>query len=497
MLGKIAIDLVIFLLEFFVFSIYRKFRSRHISLPDEEVKVPVFSESDTSLWTLMKVVWSVPYAEIHKYCGLEGKLYLALHQTLAKGFLLMAVTACVILIPIYAADDDINDDYNNLSMQHIIQQEDKMSSVLIFFLIFTVLGVMMTIVYVKHLSEAYCAEDDLSCAIDRYTVQVQGLPNGNPQLLQDSVRHIIDEEFPDHVQAVYVVPNLYKAYRAKMALKEAEHQLDRYTEYWETHSKRRKIRIKKCSKKLDAIEFYQNEVYKYQEVYERERDVGKSLCSGTAFLLCDTSISAYNLVQKFRGTTDVLDSHKWKLSIAPPPAEINWQNLRRSESSIKWQRVLIYCFYVFLFFILLTPLTMLVLVTCFLDLISLGSLLELISDAFLPSIVLLLYLSAILRHSVLSLVHKEKLTSKSEETVSAMKKYLLVMFTYTFLVPLLAIQSLTTFWITLEDDTDQEFGSDPSETGLYFFFVVIHLAFLKNAGDFFQLPSTSESKSAN
>lgn len=78
-----------------------------------------------------------------------------------------------------------------------------------------------------------------------------------------------------------------------------------------------------------------------------------------------------------------------------------------------------------------------------------------IISQLLPSLILLLYQSAIVRNSVLYIVGQEELTNKSEETVSALFKYLLVMVTYTFLVPLIGYQ----LYIILADAVTGSFDS--------------------------------------
>lgn len=109
----------------------------------------------------------------------------------------------------------------------------------------------------------------------------------------------------------------------------------------------------------------------------------------------------------------------------------------------------------------------------------------------MPSLVLLIYQSAIVRHSVLAIVEREQLSNKSEETVSALFKYLLVMVTYTFLVPLLGVQVFSAVVTVAEGDYESwqsEIANNAAYSAQLFTIFVIHLTFLKNGADFLQIP---------
>ena len=154
----ISIDVVIFSLEFYMFSQYRKVRNKpvYLELEGRDIKVPVFSESDTSLTELFRGVWNVPFDEIGFYCGLEGKLYLALQRVLAQSIAIMMLIGCIVLIPIYVyGDSEINKQMNAISMAHIIGNDDLMAVVLVYFIIFTFAAFGIILFYMRQVSKAY------------------------------------------------------------------------------------------------------------------------------------------------------------------------------------------------------------------------------------------------------------------------------------------------------------------------------------------------------
>lgn len=144
-----------------------------------------------------------------------------------------------------------------------------------------------------------------------------------------------------------------------------------------------------------------------------------------------------------------------------------------------------------MFFILVTPSTLLIIFIDILDSIGADTVYEGILSTIVPSLVLLIYQSAIVRHSVLAIVEREQLSNKSEETVSALFKYLLVMVTYTFLVPLLGVQVFSAVVTVAEGDYESwqsEIANNAAYSAQLFTIFVIHLTFLKNGADFLQIP---------
>lgn len=491
----ILVDLLIFSLEFYLFSVYRTVRNRPVflELEGKDVKVPVFSESDTPLMNLFRNVWNVPYEEIGFYCGLEGKLYLALHKVLAQSVALMAAIGCIVLIPIYYfGDSEIDKEMNMISMAHIIQNDDKMAVVLIYFVLFSVIALGAIFLYYRQVYQAYSMPSELICTINKYTIEIRGLPQDvSPSDAAIEVKDLLCEQFPSDIQSVYVVPNLADSYVIHLEIEEAKKELLHYQEYVKSKGEKAMIRENFYSKQVDAIGFYQDKIQELMKKYSEEIELRKDQCSGYAYVLAKNPMTALKIVSTFKSNSRFFNSDKWILSIAPAPSEINWSNISDFKKQVWIIRILLLVLFIIFFFLLVTPATLLQILIEVFEVMGLSTLTEGLMNQLLPSLILLLYQSAIVRHTVLSIVTKEQLGNKSEETVSAMFKYLLVMITYTFLVPLIGLQVyslITDSFVGGFEEWQSGFANQAAFSGLFFTIFIVHLIFLKNGSDFMQIP---------
>ncbi|CAG9333013.1 TMEM63A_2 [Blepharisma stoltei] len=493
-IAALGIDIFLFTLEFYLFSIYRKIRNRPIfaEIGEREVKVPVYSESDTPLWVLMTNVWKVPYEEMGHYCGIEGQLYLAFHVAMGGGLAVLAVIGCGLLIPIYAlGDTHVKKDMNNISIAHIIEQEDLMSIVLILFLVFTIIIFGTLVGYLYQVSYAHSTPSELICTIDRYTIQIKGISKAfTPDVAAQKIRDFLQMRYGYDIQSIYVVPDLAEASRLQKELEEAKKNQKHYMDFLIAKGYKEKIKPTFCGKEVDAIDYYTCEIGKLEKEYKEALENGKNITSGFAFVICKTPISTFNIIKTFKGEDDELQSNKWILTLAPAPAEVNWPNMSIHKPRLWIKRAGLFILFFIFFFLLITPSTLLQIMMYILEWIGGKELYEALLSQVAPSLILLIYQSAIVRHAVLAIVEREQLPSKSDETVSAMIKYLLVMVTYTFLVPLLGVQVYSAIVTTVdgESDWDQEIANHAAYSAQVFTIFVIHLIFLKNGGDFLQVP---------
>ena len=123
--------------------------------------------------------------------------------------------------------------------------------------------------------------------------------------------------------------------------------------------------------------------------------------------------------------------------------------------------------------------------------IGLKALTDGLLTSILPSLMLLLYQSVIVRNAVLKIVQNEELGNKSEETISCMTKYLLVMITYTFLVPLIGLQVYSIIadsFLANYEELESNIANEAAFSGLFFTLFIIQVTFLKNGSDLMQIP---------
>ena len=489
-------DLLIFCVEFYLFSVYRTVRSKPIdlNLEDREIKTPVFSESDTPLSGLVKLVWEIPYSEMGHYCGVEGQLYLALHKVVGLGLGLMAVVGCSILLPIYAlGENEVDEDMNQLSMAHIIYQDDMMATSLIFLFLFSAAVLGMVAFYIKEVSVAMAIPTELSVTIDRYTVEIKNLPTDQePSGLSKDVLELLKTEYEGDLLGVYVVPDYSEAYSVFVEKKDCEVRLEHYKNF--EYNKGYKKKLKKYiwfGEEYDAIQYYQSKITSLSQKFEKIKQENKSRCSGYGYLVCKTPSVAHRIITDFKGSKDFLNSNKWEMRTAPPPGEINWENLCTHKRYFILIRASLYLFFFLFFFLLLTPTTLLQIFISFFDVIEAKPLYQGALSQLLPSLILLMYLSLIVRHTVLNIVKNEKLPNKSDETSSALVKFLIVTVTYTFIVPLVGLQVYAILENTFEADYkewEDAIANKAAFAGQFFTIYITHLTFLKNGADLLQIP---------
>lgn len=490
-----GIDLLIFIIEFYIFSQYRKIRNKpvYLELSSKEIKLPVFSESDTPLFDLLQSVWSVPYEEISYFCGLEGKLFLALQKTLAIIVFTMGLLGCLILVPVYSVGTaTVDKEMNYFSMAHIVDNEDLMAVVLIFFFLFSVIPLIAIFLYIQEVQTAYSMPSEISCNINKYTLEIKGLPlNINPKDAAIEVKEIFAEQFPDDILSVYVPPNLAKAYGLHLELQEAKKELMHYHDYLKHKNERATFREHFFSSKRDAIEYFQEKVDRLTKEMMIEYELKKGECCGFAFVLCKTPASTFDIMKTFQRTSTFMNCEKWRIHKAPAPGEINWQNVTVHKKSIWIVRVALFLMFFIFFFLLVTPAAILQILVEIFKFLGFGNITKGVFSQFLPSLILLLYQSAIVRHTVLSIVQREELPNKSEETVSALFKYLLVMITYTFIVPLVGLQVyalITDTFVGDFEETKSGITNQAGYSGLFFTIFIMQLTFLKCGSDLLQIP---------
>ncbi|CAG9327402.1 TMEM63C_2 [Blepharisma stoltei] len=492
----IGIDIILFSLEFCAFSIYRKYRNKPINLKleEREIKVPIYSESDTPLRVLFKNVWKIPFSEMSYYSGIEGQLYLALHLVLGGGMIAFAVLGCGILIPVYAyyGESEIDKSMNYISMAHILDQYDIMAVVLVFFVLFTILMFVVISAYIGHASTIHSKPSELVNTINKYTFEIWGIPsNIKPPQATKEVFELLRSQYGNDIQSVYIVPDLADAAKIKLELDEAKARLQHFKDYYLVKGEYAKISPKLCGEKIDAIQYYETIVKDLTLRLNAATEYGKNESSGIAYVLCKSPIVAFNVVQKFQGKKDSLNSCAWNLHLAPAPGEINWHNMTTKRHKLWVTRLMLWITFIICFFLLITPSTLLQILVELLDLVGAKSIYQGAISQLVPSLILLLYQSAIVRVSVNYIVKKEELGNKSEETVSALFKFLLVMVTYTFIVPLVGFQVYSIITNTLLGEFDRWKTSQANifaYEAQFFTIFMIHMTFFKNGADFMQIP---------
>lgn len=221
----IMFDAILFTIEFILFAIYRKYRSKPIEILKPDVKQPYYSESDTPLLTLFKKVWKIPHQNIAKYIGLEGQNFLSLHLACIWVFGVMSLIGLGTLFPLYlSGDDNVKTDMDKLGIAHTIHDDDSMVLPPIFVVVFSLLAYYLLYLYLKNVYTGAIENDNIT--IDKHAIEIEGIDHTlEPQLAKKRVKKVFKELYDDAVLAVYIIPMYTAAYTKKKQLDEIENKL--------------------------------------------------------------------------------------------------------------------------------------------------------------------------------------------------------------------------------------------------------------------------------
>lgn len=239
----------------------------------------------------------------------------------------------------------------------------------------------------------------------------------------------------------------------------------------------------------DAIEYYTEEKHRLTEEISTQLSQGQHSNTGTGFILCRSLADLQIILTTFKGNSIYPDTLTWKLSRAPAPSEVKWENYSLDGGLHMFKRVLIYVMFFIIFFLLLTPAGIFSFLSYILSDIGAGTLLVGVFGRMLPSLILFLYQSVILRNSVKFIVELEKLKNKSSEIINSLVKIAVVMLFYILFVPLLGMQAYNLIANVLDvDEWRQKLAQGICYSGQLFALFIIHIFFLKNGSDLLQIP---------
>jgi positive regulator of sigma E activity len=235
--NTLLIDIGIFLLMLVIYLIFRPYRNRKVKDEENEVRMPIFSEYEDSLYELHSKVWNTPLKEIPKYCGLEGKNYLILHKQIS---ILLCIMVCIdipILIPIYTTGEESEDDMERMGIANIILTSDLLIAPIVFIFLNSILSYILIYAYLKEANqrgiEVFCTQREL-LTIEKYTIEVFGIPKQyKAKDINEEFKRVFQGEFKDIYIEGYVVPDYTDAYIDKIKIEKIQERLDYYNNYLE------------------------------------------------------------------------------------------------------------------------------------------------------------------------------------------------------------------------------------------------------------------------
>ena len=479
-----ATCLLFFLILTCTFCIYKNYRTLRTSVSrmhTDSVALPALPEADLYLLDLVRHVYCYSERELRQDVGVEAWMYVQFHRDVTRVVGGMTAAAAIVLIPTYLSSGswtEVNT-YSLLSIRGEKRLQWIALGVLILFTAVLVLFLFQFHTKVKR--ELLRAEGGVAARTLEIThFPVQGDIPAFANVLQETLRGLLS---PEAVEAVEVVPDLNTAYSVLLKLKRALQMRKHYLETEEIEGTTAMHRVSLCSS-VPAVAHFTSKVQSLQSQY-REATALHHQSLGVAYITLRSRTLLLQVLSTFKAEMVPLEYNpqRWKLRKAPNPKEILWENQTKQKAS---RLCLANLFFILIFFIVLTPLGFQSYIEAALRFLHLTSVLQ----NYLPPVFIYAYQQLILKRTVLGLVKLERHTRASQAAISVFYKYYVYSLVYSFLLPMLGIQTLHFLyqWVIASEDERWEtvIGAAVNSSGFVFTQVVINHCFVSNGLDLLQ-----------
>jgi hypothetical protein len=298
--------------------------------------------------------------------------------------------------------------------------------------------------------------------------------------MEQTIQAKIAETFSDEVGAVYVNPDYCEAYKHFKLREKYQDKLDHFKALNEVKGKQHKVTLyANCCAKRDAVEFYEEKVQAETDLFTQEKTTSAETATSFGFVFCKSEKAMYKLLEelpKIYFSFGVLKS----VRVASETDDILWENINsnRKSSAVKG------CCYTFLLFLvvffLCTPTTFISFVTTLLNGTPASPVAEFIGN-FLPTILMIVYMSIIIPIFIWFLVRIEKHHTMAEAIESGMDKFLLFFSFNLFIFPAILTPILNALIFEGVDDLLNQIIVQVNQMGIFFIYYDTNMAFITNA----------------
>ena len=470
---------------FCIYKNYRTLRSTVVRAHTDSVALPALPEADLYLLDLVRHVYGYSDRELRQDVGVEGWVYVSFHRDAVRVVGIMTAAAGAVLLPTYLSAGSWRDigSYSLLSIQGRKRlQWIPLGALLLF------TGVLVMFLFqfsTKVKRELLRAEGGVAAR----TLEIANFPvqtdlNAFAKVIEEAVRVQLRPAFdsPDAVEAVEVVPDLNPAYAVLLQLKRAL-QLRKY--YLETEEIEGKAvyRVSLCSS-VPAVPHFSALVKSLQSQYRTAVSLHHQSL-GVAYVTLRSRPLLLHVLHEFKSEAVQAEysPQRWKLRKAPNPKEILWENLTKRKVSRLWVANVLF---LVLFFVVLTPFAFQHYIEVVLGFLHLTSVLQ----NYLTPVLIYTYQQLVLKRTVLGLVKLERHSRASQAAISVFYKYYVYSLVYSFLLPMLGIQTLHILyqWLIAAEQKAWEsiVGAAVNSSGFVFTQVVINHCFVSNGLDLLQ-----------
>lgn len=478
----VALDLVLFLLLFLAFALYRKLRSKPINVSSEiSVMRPYMDEAEHTGYDIGKKVLSMDLDEIYTEMGEWAYMYLSLHRFILISVICLSIPSTgLLLIYYYGNNENSSDSIHITSISHVINDPDLLMISVFFMIFYSIiiygfgLKFLFKMIHSRNDSHLFTSQDTV--------VMIRGLPKKyNSEYITEIIKNCIGQHFKLSIRLVYTVPYLIIPYKHFLKQKNNEKKIKLLNHDLELSGEPTYIK-KKC-KKVDGLAYYEKKRFWNLTKVHETRKKFKELNAGVAFVVFNNSISASNFLKAGFDYGDKLNAGKWEIMIAPVAHDILWENVGIDRVYAMLVKVFLNLLFILIFLVIITPSAFEQQLQIYLDYTGLTQLVVGTLAISLPSLVLVIYQLVILPPVVTFMVKTEKHMKKHTRVTSSLKKYFFFLIFYTLIFPILGLQFLDVIKLFFDGDWQFELGTKVGYTGELFFVFMIHQAFIKNGFD--------------
>lgn len=464
---------------------YRTLRSTEVRTHTDSVALPALPEADLYLVDLVRHVYGYSDRELRQDVGVEGWMYMNFHRDVLRVVGVMTAAAATVLLPTYLSAGSWTDigSYSLLSIQGRRRLQWIPLGALLLFTGALVLFLFQFSSKVKRellRAEGGVAARTLEVANFPVQTDVKAFATVLEEAIRAQLRPSLDS--PEAVQAVEVVPDLNTAYTVLLQLKKALQLRKYYLEVEETEGQA-ECRVSLCSS-VPAVPHFSALVKSLQSQYRAAASLHHQSL-GVAFVTLRSRALLLHVLCNFKSETVPAEysPQSWRLRKAPNPKEILWENLTRRKTSRLWAANVLF---LVLFFIVLTPFAFQQYIEEVIGFLHLTPVLQ----NYLTPVFIYIYQQLVLKRTVLGLVHLERHSRASHAAVSVFYKYYVYSLVYSFLLPMLGIQTLHIVyqWLLVAEQAGWRsvVGAAVNSSGFVFTQVVISHCFVSNGLDLLQ-----------
>ncbi|KAM4633921.1 CSC1-like protein 1 [Polymixia lowei] len=496
----LLIDFIVFLVLLFLFSILRRTlwdygrlalvsdnegfneSSRH---QYERMSSTEDTEQDLGCCSWLPFVIRMDEKKVKARCGIDAVHYLSFQRHLIILLALITVTSLSVILPVNLTGELLDNDPYSFGRTTIANLQ-KGDNLLWLHTVFAVLYLILTVVLLRHHTSQM---KGMRRETTRNTLFVCSIPK---EATEEIVKTHFAEAYPTcQVCAVTLGYDVAKLLHLDKERVRAGKNLRYYEQELEKTGKREVINPRLCGqlcccstcccKEVDAIDYYSNQEVGLLEEVSRQRELVPQRPLGMAFITLQSEAMAKYILKDFNalecggngderrpigcccGREPQPSSHsghlkvrKWRVSYAPHPTNVYWENL--TVQGVRWWvRCLLLNFFLFL---LLTFLTTPSIIISTMDKFNVTKPILYLNSAiisqFFPTLLLWSFsalLPTIVYYSTLGEAH----WSRSSEQLSMLYKLYIFLLFMVLILPSLGLTSLAVFFRWL---FDKQFLSD-------------------------------------